>query len=60
MVSRTAARQRLEREIAIPSVLLGQPVEHVAEHIDIIGQGQSHDLQLFCIQQMPERHRSDQ
>src|SRR4029077_6281797 len=34
------ARKGLEREIAIPSVLLGKPVEHVAQHIDVVGQGQ--------------------
>ena len=46
------ARQRLEREIAIPSVLLGKPVEHVPQNIDIVRQGQFHHLQLFCVQQM--------
>ena len=46
------ARQRLEREIAIPSVLLGKPVEHVPQNIDIVRQRQFHHLQLFCVQQM--------
>ena len=51
------ARERLEREIAIPAVLLGQTIEHVAQNIDIVGQGEFHHLQFLCIQQMPKRHR---
>ena len=51
------ARERLECEVAIPPVLLGEPVEHVAQNIDVIGQGQFHYLQFFRIKQMPKRHR---
>ena len=50
------ARERLEREIAVPPVLLGKPVQHVSQHIDIVGQGQLHNLQFFCIQQMAKRN----
>ena len=49
------ARQRLEGEIAIPSVFLGKPIEHVTQHIDVVGQGQFHDLQFFGIQQVAKR-----
>ena len=49
------ARKRLEREIAIPSVLFGKPVERVAQHINVVGQRQFHDLQFFCIQQVAKR-----
>ena len=51
------ARERLEREIAIPSVLLGQAVEHVPQHNDIVRQREFHYLQLFRIQQMAEGDR---
>src|SRR5262249_31905768 len=51
------ARKPFKCEIAIPSVLLGKPVEHVAQDIDVISQGQLHDLQFFCIQQVAKRYR---
>ncbi len=30
--------QRFERKIAIPSILLGKPIDHVAQNIDIVGE----------------------
>src|SRR4029453_5835455 len=45
------SRKRFQREVAIPAVLLREPVEHVAENIDIVRQRQLHYLQLFGINQ---------
>src|SRR5262249_44652892 len=51
-------RKCLEREIPIPAVPLRKPIEHVAEHIDIVRQRELHYLELFRIQQMTKRHRA--
>ena len=51
------AGERFEREIAIPAILLRQPVDHVAENIDIVGQRQSHHEQLLRINEMAELQR---
>ena len=51
------AGQRFEGEIAIPAVLLGQPIDHVAENIDIVGQRQFHHLQLLRVDEMTEMQR---
>src|ERR1051326_960093 len=51
------ARERLEGEIAIGSVLLRKPIEHVPKDVDIVRQSEFHYLQLFRIQQVTERNR---
>ena len=50
------ARERFEREIAIPAISFGQSIEHVAQNIHVIGQGKLHHQKFFCIEQMPERN----
>src|SRR5947208_3654595 len=52
-----AVDQSSDREMAIPSVFIGKPIEHVTQHIDVVGQGQFHDLQFFGIQQVAKRDR---
>src|SRR5205814_8391781 len=49
--------ERFECEIAIPPIFFRQPVEHVAEHFDFVGQGQSHHQTLLRVNEMPEMHR---
>ncbi len=51
------ARERFQREIAIPAILLRKPVDHVAENIDIVGKRQSHHEQLLRINEMIEMQR---
>src|ERR1700730_14682535 len=50
-------RERLEREISIPAVSLGKPVEHVAQNIDVVPHRELHYLEFFRIQQMAKRNR---
>ena len=52
-----STRERLEREITVPTAPLRKPIEHVAEHIDVVRQRELHHLELFRIQQMTKRHR---
>ena len=51
------ARERFEREIAIPAVLLGKPIDHVAQNINVVGERQSHHEQLLRVREMPEMQR---
>src|SRR5436309_300947 len=48
------ARQRLEREIAIPSVLLGKPVEHVPQNIDIFARASFITCSFFAYSRWPK------
>ena len=49
------SRKGFEREVAIPAVLLGKPIEHAAQNIDIVRQRQLGYLQFLGIDQMPKR-----
>src|SRR5205807_8109188 len=49
--------ERFEREIAIPAIFLGKPIDHVAENIDVVGERQSHHEQLLRVGEMPEMQR---
>ena len=51
------AAERFQREIAKPTILLGKPIDHVGENIDIARHSQSHYLQLFCVEEMTEMER---
>ena len=51
------AAERFQREIAKPTILLGKPIDHVCENIDIARHRQSHYLQLFCVEEMTEMER---
>ena len=51
------AGQRIEGEIAKPAVLLREPVEHVAQNVDVVREREPHDQPLLRVNQMPEVHR---
>src|SRR5438132_12677892 len=49
-------RECLEREISIPAVSLGKPVEHVPQNIDAMPHGGCHHLKSLRTQQTPKRN----
>ena len=51
------AGQRVEGEIAEPAIRFREPVEHVAEHVDVVREREPHDQPFLRVNQMAEMHR---
>src|SRR5438034_684759 len=51
------ARQSFQGVVAKPTVLLRQPINHVAENVDFVGQRNAHDQSLLRVNEMAEMER---
>ena len=51
------ARECVQREIAKPTILFREPVQHITENVHVIRERQARDQPLLRIHEMAERHR---